>query len=41
VFDLDIETVLHPLNVFLDLKIVDRLSHFADALTSNKPPLGY
>lgn len=37
VFDLDIETVVHPLNVFLDLKMLDRLSQFANALQSNKP----
>lgn len=40
VFDLDIETVVHPLNVFLDLKMLDRLSQFANALQSNKP-VGY
>jgi hypothetical protein len=40
VFDLDIETVVHPLNVFLDLKMLDRLSQFANALQSNKS-VGY
>ena len=36
VFDLDIEVVLHPLNVFFDLSMLDRLSRSL-ATTARRP----